>query len=208
MDSHTIEALIELKTKGHRSIYFLDVRGLEILFRPLTFSEYDIVMDLETYLDGASINDAILRMTVLFISTGENAFDWVSNCKNAFYIDHIAQKILDISGYQSKEKFFEILKAKRAKAQELQSLIEIYICTAFKTVSTQDVANMNLEQQLEYFAKAEEALGKPVDFNAIFNPKPQKGKKLNFPRPQGMQSSTDDLLSPGVAEKPDFRNDG
>lgn len=206
MDSRTIEALIELKTEGHRSIYFLEVKGLEILFRPLTFSEYDTVIDIETYLDAVSVNDAILRMAVLYSNAPKGIADWVKNCKRAFYVDHIAQKILDVSGYQNKDRFVELLAEKRKKAQEVQSLIEIYICTAFKTISSKDISNMTLEEQLEYFAKAEEALGKPVDFNAIFNPPVKKGRMPNIPRREGMQSSTDDLLSPKVAEKPDFRN--
>lgn len=206
MDSRTIEALIELKTEGHRSIYFLEVKGLEILFRPLTFSEYDTVIDIETYLDAVSVNDAILRMAVLYSNSPKGIADWVKNCKRAFYVDHIAQKILDVSGYQNKDRFVELLAEKRKKAQEVQSLIEIYICTAFKTISSKDISNMTLEEQLEYFAKAEEALGKPVDFNAIFNPPVKKGRMPNIPRREGMQSSTDDLLSSKVAEKPDFRN--
>jgi hypothetical protein len=206
MDSRTIEALIELKTEGHRSIYFLDVRGLEILFRPLTFSEYDTVMDIETYLDAVSVNDAILRMAVLYSNAPKGIAEWIKTCKRAFDIDHIAQKILDVSGYQNRDKFIQLLAEKRKKAQEVQSLIEIYICTAFKTISSKDILNMTLEEQLEYFAKAEEALGKPVDFNAIFNPPTKKGRMPNIPRREGMQSSTDDLLSPRVAEKPDFRN--
>jgi hypothetical protein len=206
MDSRTIEALIELKTEGHRSIYFLDVRGLEILFRPLTFSEYDTVMDIETYLDAVSVNDAILRMAVLYSNAPKGIAEWIKTCKRAFDIDHIAQKILDVSGYQNRDKFIQLLAEKRKKAQEVQSLIEIYICTAFKTISSKDILNMTLEEQLEYFAKAEEALGKPVDFNAIFNPPAKKGRMPNIPRREGMQSSTDDLLSPRVAEKPDFRN--
>lgn len=203
MDARTSDALIELKTEGYRSIYYIDVMGLDILFRPLTFHEYEMITDLELYLDGASINDAVLKITVLFSTCPNGIAEWISECKYAFVVDHIAQCILNVSGFQDKNTFIRILGEKRKKAHEIQSLIEIFICTAFKNVTINEIRNMTLEDQLEFFAKAEEALGKPVDFNVIFNGN-KKRPKNPYPVPEGMQSSTDDMLSPDAAHKFNF----
>lgn len=205
MDTRTSEALIALKTEGFRSIYYLEVEGLELLFRPLTFIENETINDLERYMDGASINDAIVKMVTMYSSAPNGIAQWVSECSKAFVIDHIAQMVLDVSGYQSKDRFIEILNEKRSKAHEIQSLIEIYICTAFKNITIAEIRNMTLEDQLEFFAKAEEAIGKPIDFEAIFNPKPNRlNKNKLYPPKPGMQSSIDDLLNPTLADKPDF----
>lgn len=204
MNQNTIQKIVELKASGHKSIYFLEVRGLEVIFRPLTFDEYTTVKGLEGYLDGAAVNDAIVMMCALYCSEGP-VDSYVANCKNAFDIDHIAQFILDVSGFENQETFLGILREKRVLAHQLQSLIEIYICSAFKAISPLDLKHMNLEELIELLAKAEEAMNKPIDFDAIFGVLTEKEMKLRqMPTPQGM-NSTEDILSPQAASKPKFR---
>lgn len=196
MDSQIIDRIVELKADGFKSLYYLNVKGLELIFRPLTFDEHNTIIDLERYLDGASINDTLLRMTVL----SYHEANWIERYPFAFHIDYIAQIILEVSGFQNEERFLSILNEKRHLARQIHSLIEIYICTAFKTISPTQVKAMNLDEQIELFAKAEEALGKPIEFDKLFG-EPKKDDL--YPTPPGMES-TNDLLSAEVADMPDW----
>lgn len=190
MNQKIIDATVELKADGYKSLYYQSTKGLEVIFRPLTFDEYETIMDLERYLDPAAINNTIVKMAVVFSTAG---IQWVDNWKRAFDIDHIAQAILDISGFQNKARFFELMDEKRKLAKQVQSLMEIYICTAFKAISPLQLKDMTLEQQIELVAKAEEALGKPIPFDVIM-----KSDKNDYPVPEGMET-TDPMLSADAA---------
>lgn len=203
MNQNTIQKIVELKASGHKSIYFLNVRGLEFIFRPLTFDEYTTIKDLEGYLDGAAVNDTICIMCLVYCSD-QAPGEYVSNCKHAFDVDHIAQHILNMSGFDSQDMFMAILTEKRKEASQLRSLLEIYICSAFHTLSPVDLKRMTLEELLELFAKAEEALNRPVDFNAIFRGLTEKEEKLRHVPVDPNMMSTEDLLRPDIAAKPEF----
>jgi transcriptional regulator with XRE-family HTH domain len=199
MDPLILDNVIKLKADGYKSIYYVKTKGLELIFRPLTFDEYETLMGLESYIDEAAINDCILDIAVLFCTKGSN---WIKSYSRAFEIDHIAQKILDVSGFRNKQTFYRLLKEKRALAKEVQSLIEIYICTAFKAISPLELKNMSLEEQVELLAKAEEALGKPIDFHKILEGDDDPRERA-YPTPKGMESSKE-FLDESVADKVDW----
>jgi hypothetical protein len=66
MDPLILDNVIKLKADGYKSIYYVKTKGLELIFRPLTFDEYETLMGLESYIDEAAINDCILDIAVLF----------------------------------------------------------------------------------------------------------------------------------------------
>jgi hypothetical protein len=190
MKLNTVDKLIDLKAEGRKSLYLIQVKGLDFIVRPLTFDEYNTVISLEKYLDGATINDTILRICVLYCDYKDGLENFLTHGQ-AIVPDHIAEKILIISGFEDTSTFLNLLKEKRELAQQAQSLIEIYICTAFHSYKPSDIHQMTLEDQIELFAKAEEATGKPIDFDKILNP------NASYPVTDGMQSSEDihDMLS-------------
>ena len=193
MKQDTLHKLIELKSSTNREIYLIEIKGLELLFRPLTFEEYQTTVVLENYIEGPDLNDIILEIAVLHP-------DNLPNKLPAGTADHLAEAILKASGFEDKDKFIEGLKSARQDADELQAIIEIYICNAYHTISPQDVRNMTLTEQLEYFAKAEEVIGKPLDLEALF---PPEGHKLLPDVPPGMES-TAALTAPELADVFDF----
>jgi hypothetical protein len=190
MKQATLDRLIALKAEGQKTIYYLDIKGLDFLFRPLTFEENNVILDLEKHLDGATINDTIIRMTCLFIEHSSGLDDWLVSVKG-FLPDHIAEKILKVSGFNNLETLANIVNEKRALANEVESLIEAYICAAFHTITPNMCKQMTLEEQIELLTKAEIILGKQIDFNKLLIKDPREAA---YPVPEGMQS-TEDILS-------------
>lgn len=191
MNANTVKALVSLLAKGHKGLYLLRTERLELIVRPLTFEEYKTIRVLEDHIDPPTINDTILKMSTLYCSYSGGIEYWIEYKALAVEPDYLAQAVLDLSGFENQERFNELINAKREQALELRSLIEIYICTAFHMYRPVDVQQMTLEEQIELFTKAEQALGKPIDFDRI-----QKQNEL--PVPEGMESTS--MLSLDAAD--------
>jgi hypothetical protein len=212
MQQATLDKLIQLKADEIRTIYFIEIEGLEFLFRPLKFDEYKFVNELDRFLDGANVNDTLLRLAV-FHSTYKGGLEgWLDRGK-AGHPDFLAQTILDLSGFQNPESFVKLVNEKRAEAAQVHSVIETYICSAFHSIRPEEVANMTLEDQLTLFAKAEQALGNPVNFEEIFGLDKEKEKgspnvdPRGMPVPPGYETTAPDLgsmLSPETADLPEW----
>lgn len=145
-------------------------------------------MRMVEYIDAPTINDTVLVMTTLYCDYLGNIEQWLEYKALAVEPDFFAQKILDVSGFEDEKAFKEILAVKRSSALEIKTLIEIYICTAFHQYKPYDVQQMNLEEQVELFAKAEQALGRTIDFDNHL-----KNSNSILPVPPGMEST--DMLS-------------
>jgi hypothetical protein len=209
MIQETLDRFIELKAEEIRDIHFVEFEGLEFLFRPLKFDEYRVVNELEKFIDGANVNDTLLRMTVYHCTYEDGLEGWLQDGK-AGYPDHLAQVVLNISGFQDPELFVQKVEEKRTLATQVQSVLEIYICSAFHSITPREVSNMTLDEQLELFAKAEQAIGKPVDFNEIFGIKDGEegnAQEPKVPIPPGHETTAvgmDEILDPRMADKPNW----
>lgn len=186
MKESTLRQFVSLKAQGHKSIFHIAIEGRDFLVRPLTFSEYRLVLDLESTLAGPVINDTIVRMATLHIEEYD-IDDWLDDCMPASP-DKLAEVIIKNSGFQNEEVFMDLLIKKREEAQEFQSIIQMYICSAFK-VAPDDVFNMTMEEQLDLFAKAEYILGKPVNIEEMMGKKQEDPRaRKEVPAPEGMES--------------------
>jgi hypothetical protein len=182
MKEQTVKEFVQLRGRGHKSIFQLEIKGRDILVRPLTYSEYSLVLDLENSLDGPVINDTIVRMASLYIE-GQTVDTWLEQCSPSSP-DNLAEVIIKNSGFQDEDVFAKTLIEKRETASEFQSIIQMYICSVFK-VAPNDVLNMTMEEQLDLFAKAEYMLGKPVDIEEMMG----SGQSENGPpSPEDMES--------------------
>ena len=96
-----------------------------------------------------------------------------------------------------------ILTEKRQLATQVQSIMEMYICTAFPSLRPSDIELMTMEEQLDLFAKAEKAIGKEVDFDEAIGPG-KEGEpydpRQDYSTPEGHQS-TDVMLDPQAADQ-------
>ena len=212
MQQATLDSFIQLKADEVRTVYFVEIEGLEFLFRPLKFDEYKFVNELDRFLDGANVNDTLLRLAVYHCSYDGGLESWLQTGK-AGHPDFLSQAILDLSGFQNPESFIALVNEKRSEAAQVHSVIETYICSAFHSIRPEEVANMTLEDQLILFAKAEQAIGNPVDFEKIFgldkkdDNKRQNVDPRNMPIPPGYETTAPDIgniLSSDVADLPEW----
>lgn len=194
MKQQTLNRLILLKAEGQKVIYYINVKGLDVLFRPLTFEENNVILDLEEHVDGATINDTIVRMTTLYFE--EDLETWLATC-NGFLPDHFAEKVLRVSGFNSSDALLKTINEKREEASQLESLIECYICAAFHTLTPDLCKQMTLDEQLSLLSKAETIIGKKIDFDKVLNADPRDAA---YPKQPGMES-TNDLLDNKNADK-------
>jgi hypothetical protein len=182
MKEETVKQFVSLRSRGHKSIFFLELEGRDFLVRPLTYSEYGLVLDLEDSLDGPVINDTIVRMASLYIER-TTVDTWLEEAMPSSP-DSLAEVIIKNSGFQDEEIFIKTLEEKRKSATEFQSIIQMYICSVFK-VTPNEVLNMTMVEQLDLFAKAEHMLGKPVEIGEMIS---GSQRPTGPPVPDGMES--------------------
>ena len=199
MKENTITAYVDLKLQGHKHIQiFTTDGGLEFLYRPLTFLEFEAVSELDDIAMGVEINDEVVKRATLWSEI--DIPKWLENAK-AIEPDNYAQAILDFSIFKDPVAILqETLKA-REEAQLIPSLIELYICNAYKAITPKDVRNMNMYEQLDLMAKSESVMGQPINMDGIVANEPT----TDYPVPEGMDSTEDmSFLNKDSADLPSF----
>lgn len=206
MKDETASEFVSLRVEGHKEVYYVDLEGRDLLFRPLTFSEYQLVCDLEKHLDGPFINDTIVRLACLytdFSSLDSIGVESLLLYAKAFLIDKLAECILQISGFQNPDLYLSLVEQKRAEAIQLDGLMQTYACAAFN-IEPQEFENYSLERQVKLFAMAEQVIGQEIDVQSIVkgDVEPKQGMQAP-PVPPGMES-IDFVNDPTIAERPEF----
>ncbi len=197
MKEKTLEHFIALKKLGHKELYMYAIGGLDFIFRPLTYSEFDSITQLEQHIDSIEVNEAINSIAVLYSEIDME--DWLDRC-SVTAPDNLAEAILRASGFDSQETFLEKLDKAREASGEVNSLLIIVICKAFPSMTPADISSMTLEDQLMHFALAEEIVENKIDLRALLNGEsPNSNSAPELPIPPGMET-TDmaSLLSPNA----------
>lgn len=197
MNEKTLEAFVELRLNGHTELFYKELGGLEFIYRPLCFYEYDTILELEEYIDGPEINDHIVQMCTLY---PKDINKWLEDAKAA-EPDHYAQAILDSSGWNDSKKMLEVFKKSKKQSDELPAFIELVICTVYKSLKPEDVKRMTLKEQMLLYTKAEviySAGGNSLlDIEQVLQQ--DITEKRIMPVPPGMQST-----DPSDFDMPDF----
>lgn len=147
------DVLLELKKK-HGPLYSFEVKGTMLLFRELTFKEFDEIAELNET-DGYSSADAedkILEITIVYPT------DFNLNKIPAGAFSSIAQEILDLSGFASAKRAKAVLEQKRANAAEVRSLMKAFVLATINTYSPEDLDDMTFSQLAERVALAEKII--------------------------------------------------
>jgi hypothetical protein len=203
MKESTAKVFASLKLQGHTELFDTDIRGLEFIFRPLTFAEYTRVLECEEYMAGLDLNDHILRIAVLYVEGFENVDGWLERAR-AIEPDQLAEQILLESGFGDKKRFLKTVEECREEVAQIETMMQLFICAAFRAITPMDVKNMTLREQLSLCTKAEEILGKKIDFTAALGEKRPHADQ-SIPIPEGYEStdpSLSNILSPEAADKP------
>lgn len=211
MKHDTADALVQLRLKGHKHLKITSVWGMDFIHRPLTYFEHETIEDLGKEIDAPELNELIIALTVLY-PTEKEIEHWVEHQARAADPDILAQRILDHSIFNNPDRIIEETHLARHRSQVVPSMIEIYICSVYKSLKPEDVGNMSMYEQLDLLAKAESVIGQQIHMESIKKPDPEQPQQQrpNIPVPEGMESTPemnmDFLLSSDAADVPDFKN--
>jgi hypothetical protein len=147
------EVFLELKLK-YGPLYSVSVKGIDLLFRELTFAEFDKIDKLQDSGDfsSADAEDYILECTIVY---PEN---FNLNKIPAGAVSSLSQEILDASGFASARTAKRILEQKRFKAGEVRTLMKAFVLATINTYSPEDLDNMTFSQLSERVALAEKII--------------------------------------------------
>jgi hypothetical protein len=146
------DILSRLKSK-YGSIFQTALKKETIIFRELTFSEFDRISEYEAAGESAAeIEDLIIKSAVIY---PENM---VLDNYPAGLISSLSEEILQESGFASASRAKRVLDEKRAQASEVRSLMKAFVLSTIATYSPEDLDDMTYSKLAEKVALAEKII--------------------------------------------------
>lgn len=150
LDTQTV---FELKRK-YGNIYSVDIKNATLVFRELTFNEYNQVvyyqeLDDSSYTD---IEDLILQFAIVYPK------DFDINKVPPGNVSTLAEDILELSGITSAKVAKAVLNDKRFEATEVKNLMKAFVLATISSYSPEDLENMTFSQLAERVALAEKII--------------------------------------------------
>jgi hypothetical protein len=140
--------------KKFGNIYAVDIKNTTVIFRELTFKEYNQVLYYQE-LDGSSytdVEDLILTLSIIY----PESFD--VNRIPPGNVSTLAQDILDLSGITSAKIAKQTLDFKREEVNEVKNLMKAFVLAAFSAYSPDDLEDMTFSELAEKVALAEKVI--------------------------------------------------
>lgn len=147
------DLVFKLKEK-YGNIYLVNIRGIDLIFRELTFQEYKKILYLKD-LDGfssADIEDIIISYSIVY---PEN-FD--INKIPAGNVSALSQDVLDISGITSAKLAKSILDQKRIEANEVKNLMKAFVLATITSYTPDELDAMTFSELAEKVALSEKII--------------------------------------------------
>jgi hypothetical protein len=147
------ELIFNLKNR-YGNIYSVDIKGKTLVFRELTFKEYNQILyykDLEDF-SSADVEDLILEFSIVY---PEN---FNLNLIPPGNVSSLAQEVLDLSGLTSARLAKNILNQKREEATEVKNLMKAFVLATINTYSPEQLEEMTFSQLAERVALAEKII--------------------------------------------------
>ena len=156
------EIVLDLKNK-YGPIFTINIKGQTVVFRELTFAEFDYVALLQQSQDGSTVDseDKIIELAVVY---PEN-FN-IDNLQ-AGIVSSLAQEILDASGFSNPKTAKAILEEKRNQAMQVRSLMKAFVLATISTYKPEDLDEMTYSQLAEKVALAERIIEITQNMHAI-----------------------------------------
>lgn len=134
-------------------VYSVSMRGVDYIFRALTFDEYDSIMGADE--SSAEAEELIVHTTLL-----EPIIDWSSSDVDnlpAGVITSIADEVLNISGYGDPKHAKAVLDKKRAETGDVRSLMKAFVVAVLGYKDT-ELHQLNYSQLAGKVAFAEQVI--------------------------------------------------
>lgn len=156
------ELIFNLKNK-YGNIYCVDIKNVTLVFRELTFKEYDQVLHYQDLEDSSSadIEDLILNFTIVY---PENFDIYKIPPGN---VSKLAQTVLDISGITSAKLAKQVLDEKREKVNEVKNLMKAFVLATIHSYSPEQLEEMTFSELAENVALAEKIIEIRQGMNGI-----------------------------------------
>lgn len=147
------EKLYEIKKK-YGSAFAVNVKGQDVVFRELTFNEYDKVVEYKNSesKSSADAEDLIISAAVVY---PEN-FNFEKLPPGL--ITSLAQEIIDFSGFYSAKLAKNILESKREQAKEVRSLMKAFVLATIPSYTPEQLDEMTFSQLAERVALSEKII--------------------------------------------------
>lgn len=145
--------IFEIKNK-YGSIFETSIKKEIILFRELTFSEFDEISEFQKNGDSsnADIEDLIIKYAVIYPQ------DFDSDKYPAGLVSSLAEEVLEESGFSSARKAKHIVQKKREEANEVRSLMKAFVLATMPTYKPSDLDDMTFSKLAEHVALAEKII--------------------------------------------------
>jgi hypothetical protein len=133
----TADIIFSLKNK-YGNIYSVDIKNQTVVFRELTFKEYDKILYLKTLedIDSSDIEDIILEYAVIY----PEGFDTMTIPPGI--VANLSSEILDISGFFSASIAKRILEEKRVEANDVKNLMKAFVLATITSYAPEDLEDM------------------------------------------------------------------
>lgn len=147
------ELISSLKNR-YGNIYSVDIKNTTLIFRELTFKEYNKILSIKELENSSSadLEDIILSISIVY---PEN-FDTLKIPPGN--VSSLANEILDLSGFTSARVAKFILNEKRNEANEVKNLMKAFVLATIATYSPEDLEEMTFSQLAEKVALAEKII--------------------------------------------------
>lgn len=147
------DKLYEIK-KRYGSIFTATIKGQDIVFRELTFNEYDQIVEYQNSEDYTSLDaeDLVIKYAVVY---PENfSIDKLP----PGIVSSLAKQIVDVSGFYSARLAKNILQEKRDSAGEVRNLMKAFVLATINSYSPEKLDEMTFSQLAEKVALSEKII--------------------------------------------------
>lgn len=146
------EILHDLKKK-YGSVFETSLKKDVVIFRELTFSEFDKISEYEALGESSTeIEDLIIKFAVVY---PENI---VLDNYPAGLVASLAEEILQESGFASPARAKRILDDKRLQASEVRNLMKAFVLSTITAYSPEDLDNFTYSKLAEKVALSEKII--------------------------------------------------
>jgi len=149
--------------KKYGNIYAVSIKNVDVVFRELTFSEFDSIQYYQSLEDfsSADIEDFVLAYSVVY---PEN-FDINTIPPGA--VSSLAQDILDLSGFVSPSLAKLIMDEKRLEINEVKNLMKAFVLATITSYSVKELDDMTFSELAEKVALSEKIIEIKQAINGI-----------------------------------------
>lgn len=147
------DKLYEIKKK-YGSIFTASIKGQDIVFRELTFNEYDQIVEYQNSEDYTSLDseDLVIKYAVVYPE------DFSIDKLPPGIVSSLAKQIVDVSGFYSARLAKNILQEKRDSAGEVRNLMKAFVLATINSYSPEKLDEMTFSQLAEKVALSEKII--------------------------------------------------